>query len=164
MCQRIDLGLFPNCKQSALTKMDCTIGMENLPFPDEVVLKILGYLSLGQLIQCARVSKRLNTICKDKSLSYRSNMLKMNSLTVKDRNSIIGILIARPKVTEVSISSWKRARISGVSETQTSTGLIHLFNPRGSLLSVFPDSVLPSHTFSCKKQKVCPPFSSSYFM
>ena len=144
--------------------MDCTIGMENLPLPDEIVLKILGYLSLGQLIQCARVSKRLNTICKDKSLSYRSNMIKMNDLTVKDRNSIINILVARPKVKEVIISSWKRARISGVSEKQKSTGLIHLFDPRGSLLSLFPDSVPPPNTFSCKKQKVCPPSSSSYFM
>ena len=144
--------------------MDCTIGMENLPFSDEIVLKILGYLSLGQLIQCARVSKRLNTICKDKSLSYRSNMIKMNDLTVKDRNSIINILIARPKVKEVIISSWKRARISGVSETQKSTGLIHLFNPRGSLLSVFPDSVPPPNTFLCKKQKVCPPSSSHFFI
>ena len=144
--------------------MDCTIGMENLPFPDEVVLKILGYLSLGQLIQCARVSKRLNTICKDKSLSYKSNMLKMNNLTVKDRNSIIAILITRPKVKEVIISSWKRARISGVSETQKSTGLIHLFSPQGYLLSVFPDSVPPPHTLSCKKQKVCPPSSSHFFI
>ena len=30
LCQRIDLDLFPNSKQSALTKMDCTIGLENL--------------------------------------------------------------------------------------------------------------------------------------
>ena len=144
--------------------MDCTIGMENLPLPDEIVLKILGYLSLGQLIQCARVSKRLNTICKDKSLSYKSNVLNMNNLTVKDRNSIISILIARPKVTEVSVSDWKRARISGASATQKSTGLIHIFEKQGSILTVFPDSVPLPHTFSCKKQKVCPPSSSSYFM
>ena len=144
--------------------MDCTIGLENLPLPDEVVLKILGYLSLGQLIQCARVSKRLNTICKDKSLSYKSNMLKMKNLTVKDRISIIRILITRPKVKEVIISSFKRARISGVTETQKSTGLIHLFNPRGTVLSVFPDSVPPPNTVSCKKRKVCPPSSSHFFM
>ena len=143
--------------------MDCTIGMGNLPLPDEVVLKILGYLSLGQLIQCARVSKRLNTICKDKSLSYRSNMLEINNLTVKDRNSIIGILIARPKVTEVSVSDWKRARISGVSATQESTGLIHIFEKQGSMLVVFPYFVYPPHTFSLKKQKTCPP-SSLFFI
>ena len=87
------------CKQSAHTKMENMIGMENLP--DEIVLKILGYLSLGQLIQCARVSKSLNNICKDRSLSYRSSMIVMKKLTVKVRKSIVDILIARPQVTEV---------------------------------------------------------------
>ena len=42
------------------------IGMENLP--DEIVLKILGYLDLGDLNKCARVCKRLNNICKGHSL------------------------------------------------------------------------------------------------
>ena len=42
--------------------------MDNLP--NEIVLQILGYLNLGELIQCARVSKRFNSICKDNSLSY----------------------------------------------------------------------------------------------
>jgi hypothetical protein len=77
--------------------------MENLPFPDEIVLKILNYLSLGELIQCARVSKRLNALCEDKSLSYRSNMLVMQGLTVKGRKSISHTLIANPELTEVSI-------------------------------------------------------------
>ena len=78
--------------------------MENLPFPDEIVLKILNYLSLGELIQCAKVSKRLNALCEDKSLSYRSNMLVMQGLTVKGRKSIIDALIANPELTEVNIS------------------------------------------------------------
>ena len=73
--------------------------MENLP--NEIVLQILGYLSLGELIQCARVSKRLSKICEDKSLSYRSNMQVMKDLTMKDRKSLIDRLIANPKVTEV---------------------------------------------------------------
>ena len=96
------------CKQSAHTKMECMIGTENMPFPDEIILKILRYLRLGELIQCARVSKRLNTICKDGSLSYRSSMLAMKDLTVKDRKSIIDMVIARPEVTEVRISSITR--------------------------------------------------------
>ena len=73
--------------------------MENLP--DEIVLQILCYLSLGELIQCARVSKRLSTICEDKSLSYRSNMQVMKDLTVQDQKSLIDMLIANPEVTEV---------------------------------------------------------------
>ena len=75
--------------------------MENLPLPDEIILKILGYLSLGGLIQCARVSKRLNTICNDKSLTYTSSMLAMKDLTVQDWKSLIDMLIANPEVTEV---------------------------------------------------------------
>ena len=78
--------------------------MENLPLPDEIILKILGYLSLGELIQCAGVSKKLSTICNDKSLSYTSNMLAMKDLTAKDRKSVIDILIARPEVRQVTIS------------------------------------------------------------
>ena len=74
--------------------------MENFLFPDEIVLKILGYLGLGQLIQCARVSKSLNNICKDRSLSYRSSMIVMKKLTVKVRKSIVDILIARPQVED----------------------------------------------------------------
>ena len=84
--------------------MECMIGMESLPFPDEIVLNILGYLSLGELIQCARVSKRLNAICEDKSLSYISNMLVMQGLTANGRKSIIDALIANPELTEVNIS------------------------------------------------------------
>ena len=76
--------------------------MDNLPY--EIVLQILGYISLGELFQCARVSKRLNAICEDKSLSYRSNMLVMQVLTVKGRKSIIDALIANPELTEVNIS------------------------------------------------------------
>ena len=79
--------------------MESMIGMENLP--DETLLKILDYLSLGQLILCARVSKRLNNICKDSSLGFRSSTLVMKKLTVKFRISIIDILIARSEVTEV---------------------------------------------------------------
>ena len=78
--------------------------MEN--FPDEVVLKILSYLGLGDLIRCARVSKRLNNICKDDSLRYIwaryiSSMSVMKKVTVKDQKTILDILIWQPEVTEV---------------------------------------------------------------
>ena len=79
--------------------MESMIGMENLP--DEIVLKILGYLGLGQLIQCARVSKSLNNICKDHTLGYSSSMLVMKNQTVKDQKAIVDILIAKPEVKAV---------------------------------------------------------------
>ena len=76
--------------------------MDNLP--NEIVLQILSYLNLGELIQCARVSRRLKTISKDKSLSYGSNMLVIKDLTVNDQKSVIDYLISRPAVREVRIS------------------------------------------------------------
>ena len=89
--------------------MESMIGMENLP--DEIVLKILDYLGLGQLIQCARVSKSLNNICKDRSLSYRSSMIVMKKLTVKVRKSIVAILIARPQVKKVRMRSFYKCAV-----------------------------------------------------
>ena len=90
--------------------------MEN--FSDEVLLKILGYLGLGDLIRCTRVSKRLNNICKDDSLRhiwlrYISSMPVMKKLTVKDHNSILDILIDNPEVKEVT---WRNP--SNCSETR----------------------------------------------
>ena len=79
--------------------------MENFLFPDEIVLKILSYLGLGELIQCSKVSKRFNTICKDNSLGYRSSMLIVKDLEVEDQKCINKILIARPEMTKVVIDS-----------------------------------------------------------
>ena len=95
--------------------------MENFLLPNEIVLNILGYLGLGDLIQCAKVSKRFNTICKDKSLSYRSSMLVVKGLTVKDQKFINDILIARPYMKKVTIwtISWE-----GDIETRLSEKLV----------------------------------------
>ena len=92
--------------------------MENFLFPVEIVLKIFGYLGLGELIQCSKVSKRFNTICKDKSLGYRLSMLIMKDLGVRDQKYINEILIARPELTKVVIHSisWEEGdetRLSG---------------------------------------------------
>ena len=84
--------------------------MENFHFPDEIVLKILGYLGLGELIQCSKVSRRFNTICKDKSLSYRSSLLIMKDLKVEDQKILNSMLIARPEVKKVVVHSvrWQK--------------------------------------------------------
>ena len=104
---------YKKCKKSvnksAHARNKRMAGMENLPLPDEIVLKILGYLDLGDLKKCARVSKSLNNICKDDSLRhiwlrYISRMPVMKKLTVKDHDSILDILIANPEVKEVI---WK---------------------------------------------------------
>ena len=86
------------------------IDMENFLLPDEIVLKIFGYLGLGELIQCAKVSRRFNTICKDNSLGYRSSMSIMKDIGVEDQKYINKILIARPELTKVEIHSisWEQ--------------------------------------------------------
>ena len=60
--------------------------MENFLFPDEIVLKIFGYLGLGELVQCAKVSRRFNKICKVISLGYKSSMLIIKDLRVISLN------------------------------------------------------------------------------
>ena len=92
--------------------------MENFLFPDEIVLKIFGYLGLSELIQCAKVSRRFNAICKDKSLSYGSSMLIMKDLTVENQKCVYNFLTASPEFTKVVIDSvsWKEGngtRLSG---------------------------------------------------
>ena len=99
--------------------------MENLSLPNEIVLQILGYLSLGELIQCARVSKRFNSICKDNSLSYGSSMSAMKDLPLRFRKSMTDFLIARPKVKEVKISSINNQRRIFESDFWNSLGLFN---------------------------------------
>ena len=81
------------------------IDMENFLLPDEIVLKIFGYLGLSELIQCAKVSRRFNTICKDNSLGYGSSMSIMKDLGAEDQKYINNILIARPELTKLEIYS-----------------------------------------------------------
>ena len=91
--------------------------MENFPLPEEIVSKILGYLSLSELMQCARVSRRFNRICKDRSLSYRSSTLIIKDLTLYDQKCINDILKKHENMKKVIISS---IYCEGVIETKLS--------------------------------------------
>ena len=51
--------------------------MENLPFPDEIILKILSYLSTFDLAKCVQVSKGLNKICEDKKFQQYRQLKKL---------------------------------------------------------------------------------------
>ena len=51
--------------------------MENLPFPDEIMLKILGYLNILDLAKCAQVSKQLMNICEDKEFQQYCELKKI---------------------------------------------------------------------------------------
>ena len=57
------------CGQKGHTKIHCLFESENLPLPDQIFLKIIGYLDVIDTIHCSQVSKRLQKICMDKSLN-----------------------------------------------------------------------------------------------
>ena len=97
--------------------------MENFLLPEEIVLKILGYLSLSELIQCARVSRRFNRICKDRSLSYRSSTLIIKDLTLKDQIWIKNIVKKHEEMKKVIIDQVSG---EGVIETKLSEKLVKM--------------------------------------
>ena len=43
---------------------------QNFPVPNEIVIKIYGYLKTIDLSNCAQVSKRMRSLCFYKSLDY----------------------------------------------------------------------------------------------
>ena len=51
--------------------------MENLPFPDEIILNILSYLNIFDLSKCAQASKQLMNICEDKKFQQYCEMKKI---------------------------------------------------------------------------------------
>ena len=58
--------------------------MENLPFPDEIILNILSYLNIFDLAKCAQASKQLMIICKDKKFQqYRELKKTFKNSTLK---------------------------------------------------------------------------------
>ena len=46
--------------------------------PDEVVLKVLGFMDIKELLLCGQVSKRLRAIANDESLWLKLNLYKRN--------------------------------------------------------------------------------------
>ena len=95
------------CGQIGHAQMECMFEMENLPLPDEILLKILGYLNLGDLIECSKVSKRLKEVCLDKTLSYHTYHSAIIHLSLQDEKIIINVLKDSPNIleTEVEVST-----------------------------------------------------------
>ena len=51
--------------------------MSNLKFehlPNEVILKVLGYLKIEEIVRCHQVSKRIKSLCHDESLWKNINL------------------------------------------------------------------------------------------
>jgi hypothetical protein len=95
------------CCQIGHAQIECMFGMENLPMPDEILLKILRYLNLGDLISCSKVSKRLKGICLDETLSYPTYHSAISYLRLQDEEIIMNVLKDKPSIleTEVEVST-----------------------------------------------------------
>ena len=83
------------CQQNGHTKIQCLFNKENLPFPDEILLKIISYLNVIDLRRFAQVSKKLQKICMDKSLILFQSSNKCSAYAINGKT----ILIIKYKVT-----------------------------------------------------------------
>ena len=66
--------------------------MENLPFPDEIILNILSYLNIFDLAKCAQASKQLKNICEDKKFQQYcelKNIFKNSTLKLSTNDVIM---------------------------------------------------------------------------
>ena len=63
------------CGQHGHIKLECMVGFENFPLPNEIIFKIFDYLDTKSLYQCCKVSKRIRGICLSKHLKSNSSLL-----------------------------------------------------------------------------------------
>ena len=68
------------CGQCGHSKLECMVGFENFPLPNEIIFKILNYLDTKSLYQCCKVSKRFRGSCLSKQLKRNSMLLKVVDL------------------------------------------------------------------------------------
>ena len=96
--------------------------MENLPFPDEIILNILSFLNIFDLAKCAQVSKRLMNICEDKKFRQYcelKNLFKNSTLKLTP-NDFIMINITQQEAVEriEKASGWNGNKIEFVLEQE----------------------------------------------
>ena len=68
------------CGQKGHSKVNCMWKLENLPLPNEILLKIFSYLRVEDLDRCSQVSKRVHEIITrrkeiHKPWSYKESIL-----------------------------------------------------------------------------------------
>ena len=86
--------------------------MENLPFPDEIMLKILGYLNIFDLAKCAQVSKQLMNICEDKEFQYcELKKIFKNSTLKLASNDFIMVGVSHQDAVKAIKEALKQNRI-----------------------------------------------------
>ena len=76
--------------------------MENLPFPDEIILNILSYLNIFDLAKCAQTSKQLMNICEDKKFQQYCELKKIfkNSTLKLSTNDVIMVDITNQEAVK----------------------------------------------------------------
>ena len=77
------------CGQRGHIKLECMLGFENFPLPNEIIFKIFNYLDTQTLYYCCQVSKRIRSICLSDQLKSNSMLLKVVDLMNKDPNMYI---------------------------------------------------------------------------
>ena len=98
------------CGQNSHTKIGCMVDYENLPLPNEILLKIFDYLDDEELDKCSKVSVKINEIC-DKLIKSRESKETMQSIqqlrnalrqphynTQQQQQQVMNILRANPKL------------------------------------------------------------------
>ena len=67
----------------------------NFPLPNEIMIKIYSYLNILDLLKCAKVSKRMRSLCFHHSLEFirKFSMVKINSEKVKARKLRLGLIL-----------------------------------------------------------------------
>ena len=84
--------------------------MENLPFSDEIILKILTYLSGFDIAKCAQASKGLKRICEDKEFQQYHDLKKLfkHSNLKLAGNDYIMVNITQKKLSKTLTKHWDR--------------------------------------------------------
>ena len=68
-------------------KWEETIFFQMEDIPDEIILKILGYVDVITVLQCAQVNKRINEICMDEALYSYIDFSNKSQLTIHSKMS-----------------------------------------------------------------------------
>ena len=76
------------CGQNGHTKIGCMVNFENLPLPNEILLKIFSYLNEQDLEKCSKVSERFKII-SDELVNQRNQFEKKNPHVLTQRLVLI---------------------------------------------------------------------------
>ena len=84
------------CGENGHTKLGCMVNFENMPLPNEILLKIFGHLNEKDLEKCSQVSERFKEICdkvSDRFKEVSENLLQQSSPNYEKRKLITQQLV-----------------------------------------------------------------------